>query len=47
MSRAGTAKAPHEDAKFTFTGRAKLTKPVAEDEQPVEVLVSEASASGE
>ncbi|WP_280257264.1 ATP-dependent Clp protease ATP-binding subunit [Nocardia wallacei] len=36
-----------EDAKFTFTGRAKPAKPVAEDEQPVEVLAGEASASGE
>ncbi|WP_280330008.1 ATP-dependent Clp protease ATP-binding subunit [Nocardia wallacei] len=36
-----------EDAKFTFSGRAKPAKPVAEDEQPVEVLAGEASASGE
>ncbi|MFJ1458622.1 ATP-dependent Clp protease ATP-binding subunit [Nocardia wallacei] len=36
-----------EDAKFTFTGRAKPAKPVEEDEQPVEVLAGEASASGE
>ncbi|MBF6173184.1 ATP-dependent Clp protease ATP-binding subunit [Nocardia blacklockiae] len=36
-----------EDAKFTFTGKAKPAKPVTEEEQPVEVLAGEASASGE
>ncbi|RDI47139.1 ATP-dependent Clp protease ATP-binding subunit [Nocardia mexicana] len=37
-----------EDAKFTFTGRAKPPKPVEDEEQPVEVLAGDsAAASGE
>ncbi|WP_280269437.1 ATP-dependent Clp protease ATP-binding subunit [Nocardia wallacei] len=37
-----------EDAKFTFTGRAKPPKPVEEEKEPVEVLAGEsAAASGE
>ncbi|GAB2716865.1 ATP-dependent Clp protease ATP-binding subunit [Nocardia thraciensis] len=37
-----------EDAKFTFTGRAKPPKPVEEEEEPVEVLAGDsAAASGE